>query len=308
MLTGAVALVAGAIPMTSTAASAAERGDGRTYTRLENPARVVVSDARGELATFTVGARTVTLRGPRRTFAEPSTTSASVTTRTWVRMMASPFAGRVNRRWLDTALALRTPDVLATAAQYLPGSPTLTDSAGRRVSSDASYGPLSPEGPRTAGADFNDYLGVEWEYPGMSDQPEAAQVGSLDCSGFVRMVLGYRHGVPLTYESDGVGLPRRAVQMSLASPGIVVVPDSGSRAVALGGLLPGDLVFSDVVGDDGTQIDHVGIYLGRDSAGAARFVSSRRTADGPTMGDVGGRSTVSGTGLYAQGFRMARRV
>ena len=92
------------------------------------------------------------------------------------------------------------------------------------------------------------------------------------------MVLGYRHGVPLSYEPDGIGLPRRAVQMSAASPGIVVVPDSGSRAVDLSGLLPGDLVFSDVVGDDGTQIDHVGIYLGRDSTGAARFVSSRRTA------------------------------
>ena len=182
-------------------------------------------------------------------------------------MLPSPFEGRVNRRWLDTALALRTPDVLATAVQYLPGAATLTDTAGSRVSGDASYGPLSPDGPRTAGADFNDYLGVEWEYAGMSDAPEADQAGSLDCSGFVRMVLGYRHGVPLSYESDGTGLPRRAVQMSVASPGIVIVPDSGSRAVALAGLLPGDLVFSDVVDDDGTQIDHVGIYLGRDSIG-----------------------------------------
>ena len=130
--------------LTATGASATGRADGRTYTRLDNPARVVVSDARGELATFTVGARTVTVRGPRRTFAEPSTTSASVTSRTRVRLLASPFDGRASRRWLDSALALRTPDVLATAAQYLPGAPTLTDSSGRLVSGDASYGPLSP--------------------------------------------------------------------------------------------------------------------------------------------------------------------
>lgn len=301
-------LLLGGVSAPPAGASTTEFADAQSYVRLENPARVVVSDARGELATFTVGARTVTLRGPQRTFAEPSTTTASVTTGTWVRMLPSPFEGRVDRRWLDSALALRTPDMLATAMQYLPGAVTVTDTAGRPIGGDASYGPMSPEGSRTAGADFNDYLGVEWEYAGMSDRPEPDQAGSLDCSGFVRMLLGYRLGVPLSYESDGIGLPRRAVQMSVAAPGILVVPDSGSRAVALAALLPGDLVFFDVVDDDGTQIDHVGIYLGRDSSGAARFVSSRRTADGPTMGDVGGRSTLSGTGLYATGFRMARRV
>lgn len=288
----------------------ADRWDSRTVSRLQDPARVVVWDARGELATFTVGARTVTLRGPMRTFAEPSTTAATVTTRTWVRLLPAPFRGRVDRAWLDGALADRTADVLATAMQYVAGAPTVRDATGRVTSSDASYGPVSSSSPssRSAGSDFNDYLGVEWAYPGLSDSPEVDQVGSVDCSGFVRLLLGYRHGLPLTYEPDGTGLPRRAVQMSVSSPGIVVIPDSGARATDLTGLRPGDLVFSDVSGDDGAQIDHVGIYLGRDSAGAARFVSSRRTVDGPTMGDVGGRSTLSGTGLYAKGFRMARRV
>ena len=43
---------------------------GWTYKALTSPARVQVSDATGVLATLTVGARTVTMRGAARTFAE----------------------------------------------------------------------------------------------------------------------------------------------------------------------------------------------------------------------------------------------
>nr|MBA2556149.1 hypothetical protein [Chloroflexota bacterium] len=53
---------------------------------------------------------------------------------------------------------------------------------------------------------------------------------------------------------------------------------------------------------DGRAIDHDGIYVGLDGAGHARFVSSRRTADGPTIGDAGGASVLDGSGYWAEAF------
>ena len=61
-------------------------------------------------------------------------------------------------------------------------------------------------------------------------------------------------------------------------------------------LRPGDLVFF----HRGRGIGHVGIYLGLDSEGHQRFLSSRKTANGPTLGDLGGRSILDGSGLYAR--------
>ena len=113
---------------------------------------------------------------------------------------------------------------------------------------------------------------------------------------------------PSTDRRTGRSGLRRAVQMSASAPGVVVIADTGTRPAGLGALLPGDLVFFDASTDDGTLVDHVGIYLGVDSAGAPRFLSSRKGADGPTMGDVRGRSTLSGSGLYATSFRAARRL
>ncbi len=307
----ALAAVAGlaALPAPAAALPGADAGaDRRDVVRRADPDRVVVSDRTGVLATFTVGARTVTLRGPRRTFSEPSTTASMVSTTAWVRLLPTPYSHGIDRRWLAAALSDRSPDVLAVAAEYLPRAPTRVDPAGRIVSSDASYGPLDADGRRVAGADVNDYLGIEWVLGSRTDRPEPHQLGSLDCSGFVRMVLGYRLGVPLSLDPDGTSLPRRAVAMAASGTGVLIVPDTGARARAHDALLPGDLVFSDVSTDDGPAIDHVGIYLGTDSSGAARFVSSRKAADGPTMGDLGGRSTLTGSGLYAQGFRAARRV
>jgi cell wall-associated NlpC family hydrolase len=167
---------------------------------------------------------------------------------------------------------------------------------------------LQPDGTRQEGSDFNDYLGISASYGGVIDSPEQDQFGSLDCSGFVRMVFGYRAGLPLVLDPDGLGLPRRSFQMLASAPGVAVLPNVGTRPTSLSRLLPGDLLFFDASTGDGAQIDHVGIYLGTDSAGAPRFLSSRKTVDGPTMGDVGGRSTLFGTGLYATAFRAARRV
>ena len=75
-------------------------------------------------------------------------------------------------------------------------------------------------------------------------------------------------------------------------------------------LTVGVLVFYDASTDDGTQVDHVGMYLGKDQGGNHRFVSSRKSINGPTFGDYKGRSVlnpVEGTsGLYARSFRAVR--
>jgi cell wall-associated NlpC family hydrolase len=70
----------------------------------------------------------------------------------------------------------------------------------------------------------------------------------------------------------------------------------------------GDLVFFDADESDGTRIDHVGIYLGLDAGDHYRFISSRKGANGPTLGDYKGKSILDGTGLYARSFRAVRRL
>jgi cell wall-associated NlpC family hydrolase len=233
------------------------------------------------LATFTVGARTVAVRGPARVFSEPATTTAKIASTTWVRLLPRPFNGTVDAGWLERALATTSPDVLARAAQYVTGAPTRLAGDGSVLADDADYGPL---------------------------QSETDQAGALDCSGFVRMIFGHRFNVPLTLSPDGTSLPRRSAQMLSSAPGVVTIRNTGVRPLSLAKLAPGDLVFFDGSTDDGTLVDHVGIFLGRDDGGAPRFVSSRKTANGPTLGDVGGRSTLSGTGHYANAWRAARRL
>lgn len=278
-----------------------------TIRRLTDPARSVVFDASGaRIATFTDGARTVALAGPPRRFAERAT-PAIVETTTWVRLLDAPFRGSVNRRWLLAALRDRSPDIFAMASQYTTGAPPIKDRDGRQIAGDASYGPPGPDG-RQEGSDFNDYLGIHWIYPEGIDDPEPKQFRCLDCSGYMRMIWGYRSGIPMSSEPDGTSLPRRAVQMVDDAPGVMVIPDSGVRTRDHARLGPGDLVFFDVSGNDGDAIDHVGMYLGLDTAGHYRFISSRKGADGPTMGDTGGKSILDGNGLYARGFRAARRL
>jgi hypothetical protein len=293
-------LVVGLLPATGHAAPTF------TYTRLNKPPRTVVTDPQGAwVATFTDGARTVTVAGPERTFAEPMATSVISTT--WVRILPAPFAGAVDEAWLNARLVDSTPDVLALAMQYLVGAPDILDETGLRIAGDADYGPLV-NGERQEGSDFNDYLGVPWTYGDIVDQPEVAQYGSLDCSGYTRMVWGYRSGMPLSNAPDGLGIPRRAFEILASAPGVVTIKNKGVQVKNLGKLLPGDLVFFDASIDDGTQIDHVGMFLGLDTSGHYRFISSRKTINGPTMGDTGGKSILDGAGFYATAFRAIRRL
>ncbi len=297
-----------------------------TLTTLENPTRIEVSEGGEWVATFTPGCYTVTLAGPERTFAETfrrggTTHRVEVTHATWVRAAPGPVGAVVDERWLAHARAANqagTPDALAIAMQYVKGAPVLTE-GDLEIAGDASYGPLDSKGRREEGSDFNDYLGLPWLYPTeCPDRPEPAQKRCLDCSGYMRMVWGYRHQLPGTGYPDtipmsieprcGSTLPRRAFQMYGAGPGLVLVPDAGAQVTDLGGLDIGDLVFFDGADDDGTQIDHVGMYLGVDGDGARRFISSRKTADGPTLGDKGGASVLGGSGHFAKAFRAVRRL
>lgn len=281
------------------------------YTRLANPDRTLVTDAAGkQLAIFTDGAYTVTLTGPERTFSE-ATTPYSVTHTTWVRSLPTPFAGQVDKLWLTEKLRDGSPDILAVAVQYISEAPPLYDESGIKIAGDADYGPLQADGTRQEGSDFNDYLGLPWSYGSTLDRPEPAQLNSLDCSGFIRMIWGYRSGLPLTLAPDGRAIPRRAFQILAAAPGVVITPDTGSQVTDFSQLAVGDLVFFDASSDDGAQIDHAGMFLGVDSAGYHRFLSSRKSSNGPTMGDYQGRSileAINGAGLYATSFRAVRRL
>lgn len=311
-----VAVVLVAVPMAGIApAASAGRNTphdvtttSMVLTRAKNPARTVVTSSAGTwIATLTDGSRTVALAGPARTLTEPGV-DAYITSTSWVRLQPAPFTGTVDRAWLAAATADRSPDVLAIALEYVAGAATTTNDVGLVISSDASYGPMQIDGTRKEGSDWNDYQGIDATYAGVVDRSEPAQIGSLDCSGFLRMLWGIRHNIPLTLDPDGVALPRRAVQMAASAPGVLVVRNRGTQVTDFRLLQPGDLVFFDAASDDGTDIDHAGMYLGVDSRGGHRFVSSRKSIDGPTMGDYRGRSVLDGTGLYATSFRAVRRL
>ncbi|MFI9235712.1 hypothetical protein [Streptomyces sp. NPDC053079] len=88
-----------------------------------------------------------------------------------------------------------------------------------------------------------------------------------------------------------------------------------TTAPAMPLLQPGDLVLFDVndkeewpVEPDEYAVDHVGIYLGLDKAGKRRFLSSRKSCDGPTMADVSGSSTLDSPGIYADSLHTVHRI
>ena len=296
-----------------------------TYQARDNPTRVEVWQGREWVATFTPGCYTVTLAGPARTLAETfrrdgENHRVEVTHAKWVRAAPGPVDEFVDERWLTCALAANqkgTPDVLDLAMQYLKGAPALHE-GDLQVAGDASYGPIEAGGRRQEGSDFNDYLGLRWLYPTEpADPPEARQFRCLDCSGYLRMIWGYRHQlpgsgypgtIPLSLRPrDGSTLPRRAFEMYAYGPGLILVPDAGGQVTHFDELDVGDVVFFDASEDDGVALDHAGLYLGLDTGGARRFISSRKTADGPTLADRGGASVLDGTGYYARAFRAVRR-
>jgi hypothetical protein len=286
-----------------------------SFDRLENPGRTVVRDRTGAvLATFTDGARTVALTGPARTFAEPRFTKATVTTTTWVRLAPEPWAPGAEKaewfgQWFEAARKDTGPDVFDIAMQYFDGAAPEENADGLRFRGDAIFGPFEPAGyARLEQSDFLDYLGIPYSFPDADKKPKAAHKGALDCSGFVRMVYGYRLGYPLLGTNNaGPGLPRRAYAIEKNGPGVALIPNKGTRVTDYDALQPGDLVFFEVEGGV-DELDHVGIFVGIDSAGKYRFMSSRERANGPTFGDLGGTSLLNDGGRYSQAWRAARRI
>ena len=245
----------------------------------------------------------------------------AVTHRDWVRVLPQPFDGtwtpeleQVIRGWAGST----EPDVLSYAAMFLADAPAVRGGAGptlgKQVLGAAGYGHLDPQGYRYEGADFHEYMGLGWTFPdGTYTGPTAQQVGNLDCSGYTRMVFGYHMGVPMAAGQDTsrTRIPRASRYMADYAPGVRVDRTDGTNPPAAQALQPGDLVlFNADSGDDGptATVDHVGIYLGLDGAGKRRFLSSRKTGNGPTMADLGGASLLDGTGTYAKRLHTVHRI
>jgi cell wall-associated NlpC family hydrolase len=298
---------AGTTTVTAAPDHARELDPELTVVRLDDPARSVVEDADGQwIATFTHGASTVSLSGPVRTFDEP-TADHAVTTSEWVRLLPAPFDGEIDVAWFEEARSDESPDALAIATEYWEGAPDVHDEAGELVSAEAGYGPLQPDGSRPVGSDWHDFKGIDAEYDGKVDPAKPEEYRSLDCSGYTRTIYGARLGLPMSLRPNGgITFPRRSFEQAADAPGIVPIPDG---VVDADRLQAGDLVFFDSPSDGDGRIDHVGIYLGEDAGGHHRFLHSRRSSNGPTMGgDDVSPSILDGDGYYARGFESTRRL
>jgi len=294
----------------------------QTWERLNDPARSVLRDAKGAvIATFTDGARTATLKGPSRTFTEPANTSTKVITDDWVRLMPEPWTKDAQNQqwfkdWFKQYYGSQEDDVFAIAFQYVQGAPVKKDSAGVPYAGDAVFGPYKADGvDRLEQNDFYDYLGIPYTFRnGTTMSPRQERYRALDCSGFMRMVWGYRARYPLMATNAlGDGLARSANGMARSKVGVDIIKLQGpapwyNRPKNIDMLQPGDLLFFKMDHRTGDHIDHVALYLGLDTEGHKIFVSSRKEQNGPTIGDKGGASRLDGNGFYAGLFRSAKRL
>ncbi|MGW8779895.1 NlpC/P60 family protein [Streptomyces sp. NPDC055796] len=240
----------------------------------------------------------------------------SVTHGDWVRVLPEPFDGtwtpaleQTVRGWIGSP----APDALAYAAMFLPGAPDVVagagPAAGKKVLGKAQYSPADAYGERRIGADFHEFTGVDWPFPTGKVAPDEAFLDSLDCSGYTRMVYGYHMGVPVAelHDTSTARLPRTSDQMAKRAPGVRIArTTTGATTELVSTLQPGDLLLWDTDGDG--EVDHVGIHLGTDALGKARFVSSRKTVNGPTMADVAGASLLEGGGTYDKSLHTVHRL
>lgn len=297
------------------------------YQRQNGPDRTIVNTTSGTpVAVLTDGARTVVFTGPTRTFSEPTTTTATVTTSAWVRLAPERWSeGAQDEEWFEPwftgQVSSTATDLFGLYAEYAAGAPNRYN-GNVRYAGAAKFGVLTssggyqnPLGDRDDRADFYDYLGVDYNFPDGVGKPNPEWYGDLDCSGLVRILYGYRMGHPM-YLGDGSAngsgdvLPRHSYGMSANGPGPVLFGEGATSppsADELGLMQAGDLLFF-AEGSDPSLVDHCGIYFGTDQYGRRRFLSSRMGANGPTFGDAEGMSTIGGTGIYSRIFRGARRI
>ncbi|MGY0019387.1 NlpC/P60 family protein [Streptomyces sp. YJ-C3] len=294
----------------------------QTWERLKNPERSVLRGEGGQvLATFTDGARTATLKGPSRTFSEPSNTKSRVVTEDWVRLMPEAWRKGAEKEkwfkdWFKEFYGSEEDDIFAYAFQYAEGAPAKKDDEGIQYAGDAFFGPFKEDGvDRLEQNDFYDYLGTPYTFrDGTTMQAHKERFRSLDCSGFMRMVWGYRARFPLAATNKvGDGLARTADGMARSKVGVDIIKIQGpapwyTRPTNIDVLQPGDLLFFKMDHRTGNHMDHVALYLGLDADGHRVFISSRKEVNGPTMGDKGGTSRIDGNGFYAGLFRSAKRL
>ncbi|WP_256104985.1 C40 family peptidase [Streptomyces sp. ODS05-4] len=302
-----------------------EKGE-EGWSRLANPARSVLRGADGRVkAVLTDGARTATLTGPARTLTEATASAPKISTTDWVRLMPEEWKeGAEKEKWFQDWYAenkdSKEDDVFAASFQYTAGAPAKKDPQGVVYAGDANFGPLNTTGAeggdlRLEQSDFYDFLGTPYPFrDGTVGQPEAMRAKAIDCSGFVRMVMGYRMRYPLmsSDKSSGDGLPRTANGMARSKRGVDVLPLKGiaakDRPTAIDQLQPGDLVFFKFDQRTGERLDHSGIVVGYDTQGHLVFISSREEINGPTIANIGGTSRLDGNGFYAKGLRSAKRL
>lgn len=282
------------------------------YTHREFPATVARTEVYGpdgkKVATFTIGARTAVFEGTERGFMETSRKgTVSVTHTGYVRVAPQPYTHDAwdkawFKAWFAETLRTQAPDALGSAVQYIG------DAAGFGLERDL-------EGVAD-GADFFDFLGVSWSFPGSATvaQPAARYLRKLDCSGFLRLVYAYHMGVIPVRGNDvhadtGAVLPRSAWAMASLSPHVDVAVGATPAAAPtdLGGVMPGDMVFF-ALRDDPAHISHSGIVVGKDAAGGIRFISSRSGSDGPTFADYGPSPSVINRGVFGEKLRRVIRL
>ncbi|MFJ4922346.1 C40 family peptidase [Streptomyces sp. NPDC088725] len=298
----------------------------QTWERLQHPDRSVLRADNGDvLATFTDLARTATLTGPSRTFTEAANTKSRVVTENWVRLMPEPWKKGAEKEkwfkdWFKDAFGNEEDDLFAMAFQYTDQAPVKQDDVGVKYAGDANFGPINPEGSegndyRLEESDFYDYLGIPYTFrDGTTMQPQPLRARSMDCSGFIRTLFGYRARYPLMVtDKQGDGLPRTANGMARSDLGADIISLTGSapkysRPTSIDVLQPGDLVFFKLDNRTKERLDHVGMYMGNDTDGHKIFISSREEVNGPTIGDKGGTSRLDGNGYYASTLRSAKRL
>lgn len=304
-------------PGTLRAYTAAQLLDARYRSRTSGArTRLYCRTSGRRVAVLTEGARTVLLDGPARVYTEPSTTRARVSST--VRVQLGPGAWRPEAHlqdpdwtaWLAATLPRQGQggDILSTTVQYLTGAPRLVDRHGVAYAADAGFGLDDDDG-----ADFYDCLQIPWTFPDVGlRRPARRWAWRLDCSGYLRMVFGYRHGMTMYAGNDipqPAGLLRSAWAIATRSPAVLVAAGRSEHTAPrqLGGVQPGDCVFFALHDQEPERITHSGIVLGRDNRGRMRFVSSRGTPAGPTFGDRNGAGVID-DGFFGARLRRAIRL
>ena len=288
---------------------------------LHDPYRVAVTKNGEWVATFTPDCYTVITAGPERVFTEKfqrggETVEVRVGHRTWVRAAPGPVDTKIDKRWLSLALDANqrhVPDALAIAMQYLKGcrpccSAIIRSRVTPRTDRFKRKVPTSTTTSGSAGSTrtIRPTNRNRTNFDASTARASCAWFGVIDitCRG-PDTSIRYRCRFALR---NGSALPRRAVEMYHCAPGLILAADNGSQLEDFEHIDIGDLVYFDGSDDDGDDIDHVGMYLGTDTGGHHRFISSRKTPDDPTFADYGGSSVLDGAGHYAKAFRAIRRL